>query len=48
MGAGRLGFRLKNTAKAGFSAIMADVAAGRTHFSQEVGPTLLQHPEEPS
>ena len=44
MGAGGLGFRLKNTAKDRFIVAMA---AGRTQFSQEVGPTLLQNPEVP-
>ncbi|GAB3667432.1 response regulator transcription factor [Hymenobacter agri] len=45
--AGSLGYLLKNTSKAELSAAIADVAAGRTHFSQEVGQTLLQHLEVP-
>lgn len=45
--AGGLGYLLKNTSKAELSAAIADVAAGRTHFSQEVGQTLLQNLEVP-
>ncbi|WP_460546923.1 response regulator [Hymenobacter daeguensis] len=45
--AGGLGYLLKNTTKAELSAAIADVAAGRTHYSQEVGQTLLQHLEVP-
>ena len=41
--AGGLGYLLKNTTKAELSAAIADVAAGRPHYSQEVGHTLLQH-----
>ena len=43
LAAGGLGYLLKNTTKAELSAAIADVAAGRTHFSQEVGQTLLQN-----
>lgn len=43
--AGGQGYLLKNTTKAELSAAIANVAAGRTHFSQEVGQTLLQHLE---
>ena len=45
--AGGLGYLLKNTSKAELSAAIANVAAGRTHFSQEVGQTLLQNLEVP-
>ena len=45
--AGGLGYLLKNTSKAELSAAIADVAAGRTHFSQEVGQTLLQNLDVP-
>ena len=45
--AGGVGYLLKNTTKAELSAAIADVAAGRTHYSQEVGQTLLQHLEVP-
>ena len=43
LAAGGLGYLLKNTTKAELSAAIADVAAGRTYFSQEVGQTLLQN-----
>ncbi|MDQ2773045.1 MAG: response regulator transcription factor [Bacteroidota bacterium] len=43
LAAGGLGYLLKNTSKAELSTAIADVAAGRTHFSREVGQTLLQH-----
>ena len=46
--AGGLGYLLKNTSKAELSAAIADVAAGRTHFSQEVGQTLLQNLDVPA
>ncbi|WP_201978678.1 response regulator [Hymenobacter rubidus] len=45
--AGGMGYLLKNTTKAELSAAIADVAAGRTHYSQEVGQTLLQHLDVP-
>lgn len=45
--AGGLGYLLKNTSKAELSAAIADVAAGRTHFSHEVGQTLLQNLDVP-
>ena len=47
LAAGGMGYLLKNTSKAELSAAIADVAAGRTHFSQEVGQTLLQNLEVP-
>ena len=43
LAAGGLGYLLKNTSKAELSAAIADVAAGRTHFSKEVGQTLLEN-----
>ena len=46
--AGGAGYLLKNTTKAELSAAIANVAAGRTHFSQEVGQTLLQHLDVPA
>ena len=45
--AGGLGYLLKNTTRAELSAAIAHVAAGRTHFSQEVGQTLLQSLDVP-
>ena len=45
--AGGSGYLLKNTNKAELSAAIADVMAGRTHFSSEVGHTLLQHLDVP-
>lgn len=45
--AGGSGYLLKNTTKAELSAAIANVAAGRTHFSAEVGETLLQHLDVP-
>ncbi|MBD2722546.1 response regulator [Hymenobacter armeniacus] len=47
LAAGGAGYLLKNTTKAELSAAIANVAAGRTHFSQEVGQTLLQHLDVP-
>lgn len=41
--AGGSGYLLKNTTKAELCQAIRDVAGGRTHFSQEVGQTLLQH-----
>jgi DNA-binding NarL/FixJ family response regulator len=46
--AGGAGYLLKNTTRAELSAAIANVAAGRTHFSQEVGQTLLQHLDVPA
>jgi DNA-binding NarL/FixJ family response regulator len=46
--AGGAGYLLKNTTKAELCAAIANVAAGRTHFSQEVGQTLLQHLDVPA
>ncbi|MFD2717667.1 response regulator [Hymenobacter monticola] len=46
--AGGAGYLLKNATKAELSAAIANVAAGRTHFSQEVGQTLLQHLDVPA
>jgi DNA-binding NarL/FixJ family response regulator len=45
--AGGKGYLLKNTTKAELSAAIANVAAGRTHYSQEVGQTLLQNLDVP-
>ena len=45
--AGGMGYVLKNTTKAELSAAIANVVAGRTHFSSEVGQTLLQHLDVP-
>jgi len=45
--AGGLGYLLKNTTRAELSAAIAHVAVGRTHFSQEVGRTLLQSLDVP-
>jgi len=45
--AGGLGYLLKNTTRAELSAAIAHVAVGRTHFSQEVGQTLLQSLDVP-
>ena len=45
--AGGAGYLLKNTTKAELCQAIRDVAAGRTHFSQEVGQTLLQHLDVP-
>ncbi len=45
--AGGQGYLLKNTTKAELSAAIANVMAGRTHFSQEVGQTLLQNLDVP-
>jgi DNA-binding NarL/FixJ family response regulator len=46
--AGGSGYLLKNTTKVELSNAIRDVAAGRTHFSQEVGQTLLQNLDVPS
>ncbi len=46
--AGGAGYLLKNTTKAELSQAIRDVAAGRTHFSQEVGQTLLQNMDVPA
>ena len=46
--AGGAGYLLKNTTKAELSQAIRDVAAGRTHFSQEVGQTLLQNLDVPA
>jgi len=46
--AGGSGYLLKNTTKTELSSAIRDVAAGRTHFSQEVGQTLLQNLDVPS
>jgi DNA-binding NarL/FixJ family response regulator len=45
--AGGAGYLLKNTTKAELSEAIRAVAAGRTHFSQEVGHTLLQNLDVP-
>ena len=46
--AGGAGYLLKNTTRAELCAAIANVAAGRTHFSQEVGQMLLQHLNVPA
>jgi len=46
--AGGAGYLLKNTTKAELSQAIRDVAAGRTHFSQEVGRTLLENMDVPA
>ena len=46
--AGGAGYLLKNTTKAELGQAIRDVAAGRTHFSQEVGQTLLQNLDVPA
>jgi DNA-binding NarL/FixJ family response regulator len=46
--AGGAGYLLKNTTKAELGQAIRDVAAGRTHFSQEVGQTLLQNMDVPA
>lgn len=48
LAAGGAGYLLKNTSKAELSAAIGNVAAGRTHFSQEVGETLLQNLDVPA
>ena len=48
LAAGAAGYLLKNTSKAELSQAIRAVAAGRTHFSQEVGSTLLQHLDLPA
>lgn len=46
--AGGSGYLLKNTTKVELSVAIREVAAGKTHFSQEVGQTLLQNLDVPA